>query len=128
MNRQQEDLERALTHVQHMVDTPRETREIYGGLCHTFPVLVRTNGLCQTLAFFHEKKSAEGARGTAYQHIWRHIAETLGRQPDTLLNDVQKMNSIEYLRASRRLVEAWVYYKRFAISILDVKPGTTDRE
>jgi CRISPR-associated protein Cmr5 len=125
MNRQQQDLDRALKHVQ---EVSKEAREIYGGLCHTFPVLVCTNGLCQTLAFFHEKKSGGDGRAKAYQHMWQHIAETLGKQPDTLLNDVRAMNSVEYLRASRRLVEAWVYYKRFAVSILGVKAGEGDRD
>ncbi len=128
MNRQQQDLDRALKHVQEVITESKEAREIYGGLCHTFPVLVRTNGLCQTLAFFHEKKSGGDGRAKAYQHMWQHIAETLGKQPDTLLNDVRAMNSVEYLRASRRLVEAWVYYKRFAVSILGVTPGDQDRE
>lgn len=128
MNRQQQDLDRALKHVQEVITESKETRDIYGGLCHTFPVLVRTNGLCQTLAFYHEKKSSDGDRGKAYQRIWRHIAETLGKQPDDLLNDVRRMSSVEYLRASRRLAEAWVYYKRFAVSILGVKPGEQDRE
>jgi CRISPR-associated protein Cmr5 len=128
MNRQQQDLDRAIKHVQQVTAEPKETCDIYGGLCHTFPVLVCTNGLCQTLAFFHEKKSGGDGRAKAYQHMWQHIAETLGKQPDTLLNDVRAMNSVEYLRASRRLVEAWVYYKRFAVSILGVKAGEGDRD
>ncbi len=123
MNRQQKSLDQALKHVEQVTGKSKDTRDIYGGLCHAFPVLIRTNGLCQTLAFFHEKRSADKDRGEAYQLFWRHVAETLGEREDTLLDRVRRMSSVEYLRASRRLVEAWVFYKRFAVSLLGVQPG-----
>lgn len=122
-NRQQRDLARAFDHVKPVAQEEEKVRKIYGSLCHAFPVLVRTNGLCQTLAFFHEKKSAENERGKAYQHFWRHVAETLGERDETLLDRVRRMSSVEYMRASRRLVEAWLFYKRFAVSVLGVQAG-----
>jgi CRISPR-associated protein Cmr5 len=50
MTRAQKDLVLAEELVSSLPED-RELRDIYGGLCHSFPVLVRTCGLCQALAF-----------------------------------------------------------------------------
>ena len=123
MTRQQRDLTAALENVSQLVGDDKETRRIYGGLCHSFPILIRTNGLCQTLAFVHEKKSGGDNRARAYQRLWAHVADTIGQNEETLLNHVRSVPTTRYLHDTRRLLDAWVYYKRFAAAILGVKPG-----
>ncbi|MGH2533306.1 MAG: type III-B CRISPR module-associated protein Cmr5 [Thermomicrobiales bacterium] len=126
MTRQQQDLARALDHISQLEDD-ETLRKTYGSLCHGFPILIRTNGLCQTLAFCFEKKSGDDVRARAYQRLWSHIAATLGHQNEaTLLNHVRQVSNAEYLFYTRRLMEAWVYYKRFAVSLLGVTAGEQD--
>ncbi len=129
MTRRQRYLGQALDHIREMEALQGEradtTRTIYGGLCHTLPILVRTNGLSQTIAFIQEKSgSADEARRDAYHALQGHIAQTLGVDTaDQLLAAVHEATLTEYQRQTRTLLEAWVYYKRFATSFLGVLPG-----
>lgn len=137
LTRQQRDLTRAFDHIStlHAEEQDKKVRDLYGSLCHGFPILVRTNGLCQTLAFFDDKRragkeqrqaDADNHRRIAYNAIWAHIADVLGVKDEAkLLDHVRKAPVAEYLRDTHRIMEAWVYYKRFAASILGV---TADKE
>ena len=130
MTRQQRFMSRALADVAALDEDARArpaAKRIYGGLCHTTPVLVRTNGLCQTIAFIEEKAASTNPhRKRAYQTLRRHIAGTLGVAEDRLLPTIRDAPLGDYVRYTRTLLEAWVYYKRFAVSILDVQPGEGD--
>ena len=119
MTRQQRYLRDALQRVQGRNGKPES--KIYGGLCHTFPILLLTNGLCQTLALIEDKKTGATPRAAAYQAIRSDIAATLGMPEARLLADVQSAPLGEYVRYTRTLLDAWVYYKRFAVSILGVE-------
>lgn len=125
MMRQQRYMQQAIQNVQGMCSERKETRDIYGGLCHTLPILLRTNGLCQTLAFIESKRCSAGdkSRAAAYQALKSHIATTLGVLEETLLDRVRDAPIGTYLRETSLLLDAWVYYKRFAVSILGVTAG-----
>lgn len=56
--RSQKDMQRALELVSSLERADPEVKRIYGGLCHSFPVMVMQSGLCQAVAF-----SADKARG-----------------------------------------------------------------
>lgn len=110
-------------------------RRIYGGLCHTFPVLVRTNGLCQTLAFVAAKGASSETptppRAQAYRDVRDHVADILDiKKPNGDRGDpleaVRHAELTEYLRYTRTILDAWVYYRRFADSVLEVKAGGRD--
>ena len=122
MTRQQRYLTQALMHVEAVSRKPKEVRDIYGGLCHQTPVLVRTCGLCQTLAFIAEKAKTEGfgERATAYQLLNQHIADVLGVAEGELLNTIRKAPMLDYMRYTRAVLAAGIYYKRFAGSILKI--------
>ncbi len=134
MTRQQEHLARAFRHVEQLQgDDQRETAKIYGGLCHNLPVLLRTNGLCQTLAFIEEKATVpDGKQPTprhlAYRSLRDHISETLAVPSGQLLEQVRADPLDAYMRRTRTLLEAWVYYKRFAVSVLNVQAGEGEVE
>src|SRR5690606_9314727 len=98
--------------------------ELYGSLCLSLPVLVQTNGLCQTLAFLEEKSS--GKPDSAHRLLLNHIAEVLGVEPGKLLDAVRTAPLMTYIHYSRRIMSAWVYYKRFSASLLAADP-TADR-
>ena len=100
---------------------------IYGGLCHSFPVLVRTCGLCQALAF-HKAKASSGSpdRAAAHGRLLAHIGRILGAGDDPL-HAVRNAPAAEYMLHTRRVLAAWIYFKRFAESILNVS-GAGDAE
>lgn len=130
MTRQQRYLTLALEHVTTVSGMPEGVRKIYGGLCHKAPVLVRTCGLCQTLAFVAEKAGGTGDRATAYTLLRRHIAGVLGVSEDDLLDMIRAAPMLDYMRHTRTVLAAGIYYKRFAGSILKVTTaqGADDRE
>lgn len=145
MTRQQRYLENALLQVHEVaVKAPEgsKRRKAYGGLCHEFPVLVLTNGLCQTMAFIEAKargagEDQPGAAGAqpeddeerasralklAYSDLRDNIISVLDTGPDPL-DQIRRAPLQEYMRQTRTILEAWVYYKRFAVSVLGIQPG-----
>lgn len=135
--RAQQEMELALRRVQEVANKHPEgskVRQIYGGLCHNFPVLVRTCGLCQAVAFSVDKAGRLGSdpsagneeekeRAQAHQIHLAHVAEILGADPDKLLEAILSASVEDYMLYTRRVLSAWVYFKRFARSILKVEPG-----
>ncbi|CUU08152.1 CRISPR-associated protein, Cmr5 family [Armatimonadetes bacterium GBS] len=122
--RAQQDMEQALACVHKVKEESEKVRQIYGGLCHSFPVLVRTCGLCQAIAFSADKaQSDEQARAKAHQLLLEHVAQILGLPHQNLLDEILKADAATYLRHTRRVLSAWVYFKRFAVSILKVQSG-----
>jgi CRISPR-associated protein Cmr5 len=121
LTRQQRYLTLALAHVEMVAREAKEAKDIYGGLCHTFPVLVRTCGLCQALAYVEAKAAGNGARGKAYTLLRGHVAAVLG-VPDALAA-ARDAEVTEYMRYTRTILAAWIFYKRFAVSLLKVESG-----
>lgn len=131
--RQQRYLTMALDHVGDVKKQTGkdETHRIYGGLCHSFPVLVRACGLCQALAFVEEKAGRENSRGKAYLFLREHVAAQLGlKEPARLLEVVggKETTTAAYMRHTRTVLAAWVYYKRFAVSILAVESASNGED
>lgn len=118
--RAQQDMELAARLVQQVANFDKETKQIYGGLCHSFPVLVRTCGLCQAVAF-SKAKAGDGkdSREKAHDLLLQHVAKVLGVQGDPL-QVVRDASASDYMLYTRRILSAWVYFKRFAESILKV--------
>src|SRR5579875_2486959 len=108
--RRADAFKRALEHVTEIKEKQqKEIGDIYGSLCLNFPVMLRQNGLRQTIAFIEDKASAKDERARAYQLLRSHIAANLGLNESKL---------VDLLRDTRLLLAAWIYYKRFAVSIL----------
>jgi len=129
MTRQQHYLTRALDDIMAVKQGgyAEEVGKIYGGLCHSFPVLVRACGLCQALAFVEAKAGdSKGNWAQAYTLLRQHVAGQLGT--DDPLDTIAKADMLTYLRYTRTILSAWVYYKRFAVSILKVESASTDGE
>ena len=111
-----------------------KTREIYGNLCHEFPVLVRTCGLCQAIAFCADKaQSDDKARAEAYRLLLTHIGKILGVETNdtggsegSLTNKILTADTTKYMLYTRSVLQAWVYFKRFAVSVLGVKTGGSE--
>jgi CRISPR-associated protein Cmr5 len=89
----------------------------YGAMAHKLPILIHTAGLAQALEFVR-------SRGEPVQkRLLEHLAITIGQHDtDTLLNTVRQGALSEYIRLTRQVLAALLWYKRFAQSILEVDP------
>lgn len=124
--RAQKDLDLAAKLVEQVASQDNGVKQIYGGLCHSFPVLVRTSGLCQAIAFSEDKKAPTGnpqsERNEAHRLLLNHVAQIVGLSDEReLLEQVRDGDAQRYMFYTRRILSAWVYFKRFAVSILKVK-------
>jgi len=132
----QSTMQQALDLVREVAEVTKdkETRDKYRDLCHEFPVLVRTCGLCQAIAFCADKaQSDEDARAEAYRLLLRHIGKVLGIETDgaggsegSLIDEILGADTTQYMLHTRRVLQAWVYFKRFAVSVLGVKTGGSE--
>ena len=78
-----------------------------------------TTGLCQALAFHSEKASKGGDRGEAHEYILLHTAKIMGLE-NNALQEARDSDTMTYMHHTRRVLSAWVYFKRFAESALTV--------
>jgi|SRR5947199_3530472 len=87
----------------------------YGAMAHKLPVLIHTAGLVQGLEFVN-------SRGEPIQRrLLEHLAVTLGQEnAQTLLQTVKSAPLSRYIRLTRQMLAALLWYKRFAQSILEV--------
>ena len=99
---------------------PAERRK-YGSMAHKLPVLVRTAGLAQALAFVD-------ARGEeVHRQLLLDLAETVGYSAaKSLIGDSRGLAFYEYMRLSQKVMAALLWYKRFAQSVLGVEAGEDD--
>jgi CRISPR-associated protein Cmr5 len=112
-------------------------RKIYGGLCHSFPIIVRTCGLCQAVAFSEDKKTVstkdETDRNRAHRFLLEHLSRLL-KEIDPQVNEtnileaIRKADAMTYVRYTRRILHSWIYFKRFAVSILKVESARAAEE
>lgn len=129
--RAQQSMRQAMELVGQVAEQDKKVQEIYGGLCHDFPILVRMCGLCQAVAFSVDKaQSDDKARAKAHQLLLCHIGAILGIQTDDergkddpLLKAIMEADVPKYMLYTRQILHAWVYFKRFAVSLLGVKTG-----
>ncbi|MEJ5297975.1 MAG: type III-B CRISPR module-associated protein Cmr5 [Armatimonadota bacterium] len=130
MSRQQDLMGQAIEHITAHAADHEDRRKIYGGLYHKLPVLIRTCGLCQALAFVNSKTQADDDRGSAHQAVMSDVTQVLTRycgvtlqQGDKggILSAVRRLNSRQYALATRILLQSLVFHKRFAESILGVE-------
>lgn len=132
MNRRLTYFHDALTNVQAIHDElGPDVGRIYGGLCHKLPILVRQDGLAQAVAFIEDKAGGIEAnpndRQQAYRRLRAHIGQTIDVQGQ-LVNLVRTAELPRYMRDTRAILEAWIFYKRFAVSILKVEQGQDTEE
>ncbi|MCA9945798.1 MAG: type III-B CRISPR module-associated protein Cmr5 [Anaerolineales bacterium] len=98
----------------------------YGTMAHKLPILIRTAGLAQALAFVQ-------ARGSEAQHkLLDHLAQTINIQgisdKDGLTKASREAALSQYIFLTRRVMDALVWYKRFTESILRVTARDADDE
>lgn len=91
-------------------------RKKYGGMCHKLPVLIRTAGLVQALAFLQAKHKEK-----MWQQLGNDLASTLGYTDlKTLGEEAQRALLGEYMVLTQRSLEQLLWYKRYAMAVLNV--------
>ena len=133
--RTQTDMEMAARLVDEVAKTQdAETRKIFGGLCHSFPIMVRTCGLCQAVAFSEDKATVSTGtakpRQKAHKLLLEHVAVLLNG-PNQQLSPADRARGAtvsEYMHDTLRILSAWVFWKRFAVSILKVQSAKDAKE
>ncbi len=89
-------------------------RNRYGAMAHQLPILIRSAGLAQALAFL-ETRDSHG-----HKQLLIDLAATVGL-PNTLVQRARVAPLEEYMHLTRQVMAALLWYKRFAHSILDIK-------
>lgn len=99
----------------------------YGSMAHKLPVLIRSAGLAQALAFVE-------ARGKpAHKHLLDHLAEVVLKKVEAKGAELARKsreteNLGEYMYLTHESMAALVWYKRFAQSVLDVDASEATSE
>ena len=90
-------------------DVPKEKLDDYERLAKSFPMLVQTAGLAQALAF-HQSKKDEKAHGLLLEHVAAILEEK------DAVTAACGYGVMEYRNATRRVLHAWTFFKRFAVA------------
>jgi CRISPR-associated protein Cmr5 len=106
------------------LDENSKERKQYGSMAHKLPILVRSAGLAQALAFVD---SRQGSQRQPYQRLLEHLALTTGfPNAERILKQSREANLSDYLYMTEQVMLALKWYKRFAESVLHVLPGEDD--
>lgn len=100
----------------------------YGSMAYTLPILVRTAGLAQALAFVESKSKKDSAH--PYTYLLNHLAEVVIEEKNgkKLAEQSRSAGLQEYMYLTRRTMLALKWYKRFAESVLGITPTTKTEE
>jgi CRISPR-associated protein Cmr5 len=120
--RQQQDALLARNHVQEIAsENDTELKKKYARAVYRFPILIRQNGLQQTLGFYAGKAATES--GMAEKKFLKHVTLGLGLVHDEsnfIINHILEAELEEYLYFSRRCIEMATWYRRFTESLLKI--------
>lgn len=107
------------------------TRKKYGSLAHKLPVLIRTGGLAQSLAFV----TARNKEGTPQRQLLVDLEAVLQDQSTqvlelshSLVERSREAEFDEYMRLTEAALEALLWFKRFAQSELGVESANAEQE
>lgn len=101
----------------------RIQEKLYGSICHQFPIMLLRAGLAQSVAFLWVKANNDKP---AYQKFMQHLSAITGFENENyseLQQRIQQMELDEYRRTTRTILDACIWYKRFAESLLNVQAG-----
>lgn len=105
---------KAYGYVKELDGKAEKLRTSYGSMAHKLPVLIRTAGLAQALAFL-ETRGDEGQK-----KLLAHLEQTVGAAPGGLAARSRSVAIGEYMLLTRECLDALLWFKRFAQSVLGV--------
>ncbi len=125
--RSQRDAEKIYRQVREAVDFDDKAKVRYGGWCHRFPVLVLRAGLAEATAFLEAKANAQSRGAEGDRRFLGHLSATLGAEGG-LARTARGADLADYRRLTRRCLEAAIWYKRYAESLLGMSAADADGE
>lgn len=110
-----------------------QLKKAYGSLAHRLPVMIRTAGLAQALAFvdarYRENEGKIPPRRQLLCDLQAVLRDAALLDTDKeLVSQSRKAELDEYIRLTEMTLEALLWFKRFAESVLGVKPGEESEE
>ena len=105
--------------VEPLAQADKGYRDKYKSMAEKLPVLIRTAGLAQALAFVEAKNEP------AWHDLLDHLAITLGYADGSALSAESRSPGSTlgaYTRLTSQTLDALLWYKRFAQSLLDIQP------
>jgi CRISPR-associated protein Cmr5 len=130
LTREQTYAKEVFERIEPFIEKDRATQKKYGSLAHKLPVLIRTAGLAQSLAFVKARNKEEGA---PQRQLLRDLESVLRKtsvlaSEQTLVECSRLAGFDEYMRLTESALEALLWFKRFAQSELKVEPGDEAEE
>lgn len=108
-----------VANVKEAPDKKDSYRTEYGSMAHKLPVLIRTAGLAQALAFVQARGNKD-----AHKKLLDDLAAVISAQNgETLATTSRTAPLPDYMRLTQHALAALLWFKRFAQSVLEVEPG-----
>ena len=110
--------------------SPKQRKQ-YGSMAHKLPILIRTAGLSQALAFVEARHRKQENKPTPPQlKLLRDLEEVLRKEHmlegSNLFAVARQAELGEYMRLTQHTMAALLWFKRYAQSVLGVEQGTDD--
>ncbi len=96
-----------------MVRSVSQKKDEYKSWSKKIPVLIKTNGLGQTLAFMKSRDKEETNLMLGQIHTWLAKKKELGNGDD-LIRKITEIDSSTYRRWSREIIALFNWVRRFA--------------
>jgi len=96
----------------------KDFRDKYGSMAHKLPVLIRTSGLAQALAFVEARHAKEDPQYKLLIDLEKTLKE-VGQLQNVLSEQSRTVEFDEYMRLTEACIEALLWFKRFSSSLLD---------
>ena len=97
---------------------PTGQRKNYAAMAQKLPVLIRSAGLAQALAFVESRGEDED------RLLLDHLADAIGMNTrEQLLTQSRTASLTNYMRLTQQAMSALLWFKRFAQSVGTDKPG-----
>lgn len=111
-----------LAHIQRVNTKDDDYKGKYGGMAMKLPILIRTAGLAQALAFV-AARDKQGSETTPNLDLLRDLAVVLGMKDSAELAAKSRTAQLRhYMTLTREALAALLWFKRYTQSILNVEP------
>lgn len=113
--------------VSRVVSADEQYRKRYGSMAHTLPILIRSAGLVQALAFVAARPDKPQYRPQL--RLLEDLALVLGFSDAAALGTASRTAPLaDYLHLTKEALQALLWFKRYAQSVLGVEPDAGEDE
>ncbi|MGB9631792.1 MAG: type III-B CRISPR module-associated protein Cmr5 [Chloroflexaceae bacterium] len=125
MTREQRYAREVFDRIKPLAARPESERKAYGSLAHKLPVLIRTSGLAQALAFVEARNGDNTPQRQLLKDLEAVLRANGALAENARLTDRSRNADFEeYMRLTEASLQALLWFKRFAQSELKVEAGT----